>query len=146
MRITMMKKVTFLVGIGVGYLIGSKEGREKLMQLWNDPKVQDTVQQGTDWAKEKAPGLQEKAQDAVGSAKESAKDAMGQAKESVSGSGSSNSGGSGSSNSGSSGSSTSGGASARPASATAAAGAAGTQTSGGDRPMDPAHPQPETGR
>ena len=144
----MMKKVTFLAGIGVGYLIGSKAGREKLMQLWNDPKVQDTVQQGTEWAKEKAPGLQEKAEDVVGSAKEAAKDTVGQAKESVKG-GSSDSGKGGSSDSGS------GASSARPSAAStgaastgAAAGgsSAGAHTTGGDKPMDPAHPQPETGR
>ena len=65
----MVKKMTFLAGIGVGYLIGSKAGREKIMSLWNDPKVQDTVSHGTDWAKEKVPGLQEKV---TGAAKDAA--------------------------------------------------------------------------
>ena len=71
----MVKKMTFLAGIGVGYLIGSKAGREKIMSLWNDPKVQDTVSHGTDWAKEKVPGLQEKVTGAAKDAASSAKDA-----------------------------------------------------------------------
>ena len=66
----MVKKFVFLAGMGVGYLIGSKGGREKLMELWKDPKVQDTVSHGTEWAKEKAPGLQEKVADVASTAKD----------------------------------------------------------------------------
>lgn len=70
MRSTMVKKFVFLAGAGVGYLLGSKAGREKLMELWKDPKVQDTVSHGTEWAKEKAPGLQEKVSEAASTAKD----------------------------------------------------------------------------
>ena len=124
----MVKKMTFLAGIGVGYLIGSKAGREKIMSLWNDPKVQDTVSHGTDWAKEKVPGLQEKVTGAAKDAASSAKDAAAQAKDSVSG-------GSSSSLNSSNGSSSVAGT-ANPADK--------SHTSGGGSTMDPARPQPET--
>ena len=119
----MVKKFVFLAGLGVGYLAGSKGGREKLMQLWKDPKVQDTVSHGTDWAKDKAPGLQEKV---TGAAKDAASKVTGS-----SGSGSQ----SGSSQAGSS---QSGSGSASGSSSVNA-----SFTSGGDQKMSPAEPQPE---
>ncbi|MBD8044412.1 YtxH domain-containing protein [Arthrobacter sp. Sa2BUA2] len=121
----MVKKMTFLAGIGVGYLLGSKAGREKIKSLWNDPKVQDTVNQGTEWAKQKAPGIQEKVTEVAKDAAGSAKDAASQAKDSVSGGGSKG---------GSSGASSVAGT-ANPADR--------SHTSGGEHTMDPAHPQPE---
>lgn len=127
----MVKKMTFLAGIGVGYLIGSKAGREKIMSLWNDPKVQDTVNHGTEWAKEKVPGIQDKVTGAAKDAASSAKDAAAHTKDSVTGGSSSSSSGS----SGSSGSSSVAGT-ANPADK--------SHTSGGDSAMDPARPQPET--
>lgn len=125
----MVKKMTFLAGIGVGYLIGSKAGREKIMSLWNDPKVQDTVSHGTDWAKEKVPGLQEKVTGAAKDAASSAKDAASHAKESAS------EGGSGASSSGSSNGSSTVAGTANPADR--------SHTSGGSSTMDPARPQPD---
>lgn len=125
----MVKKFVFLAGMGVGYLVGSKGGREKLMQLWNDPKVQDTVSQGTEWAKEKAPVLQDK----VGGA---AKDAASSAKDAASKAAPSGSGSTGSASGSTSGSSTSG-------SSTSGSSSAGDFTSGGDNKMSPAEPQPE---
>ena len=124
----MVKKFVFLAGMGVGYLVGSKGGREKLMQLWNDPKVKDTVSQGTDWAKDKAPGLQDKV---AGAAKDAASKVTG----SSSSSGSSSTGATGTSSTGS-GSTGSG--------STGATGATGAYTSGGDHRMSPAEPQPES--
>ena len=138
----MVKKMTFLAGIGVGYLIGSKAGREKIKSLWNDPKVQDTVNQGTEWAKQKAPVLQDKVTDAAKDAASSAKDAASSAKSSVS----SSNGGSGSgSGSGSSGSGSSGGGSSAGASTVAGSSnpADRSHTSGGNSSMDPAKPQPD---
>ncbi|MCC9203893.1 hypothetical protein [Arthrobacter sp. zg-Y769] len=120
----MVKKFVFLAGAGVGYLVGSKGGREKLMQLWNDPKVQETVSHGTDWAKEKAPGLQDKV---TGVAKDAASK--------VTGSSSSGSGSSSSTESAST-----------PTTGSSAAGSTGTNgsyTSGGEQKMSPAEPQPE---
>ncbi|MCQ1949169.1 MULTISPECIES: hypothetical protein [Arthrobacter] len=122
----MVKKFVFLAGAGVGYLVGSKGGREKLMQLWNDPKVQETVSHGTDWAKEKAPGLQDKV---TGVAKDAASKVTGS---------SSGSGSSGSTGSGSAGSTASTGSSAA-----GSTGTNGSYTSGGEQKMSPAEPQPE---
>ncbi|WP_195840586.1 hypothetical protein [Arthrobacter sp. BL-252-APC-1A] len=133
----MVKKMTFLAGIGVGYLIGSKAGREKIKSLWNDPKVQDTVNQGTEWAKQKAPVLQDKVTDAAKDAASSAKDAASSAKSSVS----SSNGGSGSgSGSGSTGGGSSAGASTVAGSSNPADR---SHTSGGNSSMDPAKPQPD---
>lgn len=117
----MVKKFVFLTGVGIGYLVGSKGGREKLMQLWKDPKVQETVSHGTDWAKDKAPGLQDKV---TGAAKDAASKVTG----------SSSSDSSGSTGSGSTGSA---------AGSTGGTGATGSYTSGGDHKMSPAEPQPE---
>ena len=125
MRNTMVKKMAFLAGVGVGYLVGSKAGREKIKSLWNDPKVQDTVNQGTEWAKQKAPGIQDKVTEAAKDAAASAKDAASQAKDSMS----------------------SGGSSKDSSGASSVAGTANpadhSHTSGGGTTMDPARPQPE---
>ena len=63
----MMKKAVFLAGVGVGFLLGSRSGREsyekvktEAQKLWNDPKVQNKVSESTEWAKQKAPQVQEK--------------------------------------------------------------------------------------
>jgi hypothetical protein len=63
----MLKKIVFVAGIGAGFVLGSRAGREsyekikvQAQKLWNDPKVQHKVSEGTEWAKEKAPHLQEK--------------------------------------------------------------------------------------
>ena len=124
----MVKKFVFLAGAGIGYLVGSKGGREKLMQLWNDPKVQETVSQGTDWAKEKAPGLQDKV---TGAAKDAASK--------VTGSGSDSSG----STSGSGSSTGSGTTATTGSSAAGSTGTNGSYTTGGEQKMSPAEPQPE---
>ena len=123
MRDAMVKKFVFLAGVGVGYLLGSKGGREKLMRLWNDPKVQDTVSHGTDWAKDKAPVLQEKVAGA-------AKDVAAAAKDKASPSAGS---------SGTSGSSAGTGSSA----ATGSGAGNGSFTTGGQHTMSPAEVQPE---
>jgi len=63
----MMKKAVFLAGVGVGFLLGSRSGREsyeklktEAQKLWNDPKLQHKVSESTEWAKQKAPQVQEK--------------------------------------------------------------------------------------
>jgi hypothetical protein len=45
-----MGKATFILGLGVGYVLGSRAGRERYDQLkeratgvWNNPRVQDKV-------------------------------------------------------------------------------------------------------
>lgn len=75
----MVKKVILLAGVGLGYLLGSRAGRQsyesikaQAQKLWNDPKIQEKVTEGTGWAKEKAPMLQEKVSEGAAWAKEKA--------------------------------------------------------------------------
>ena len=62
----MRGKILFLTGLGVGYVLGSKAGREKYDQItkaasrfWNDPRVQTRVDEVEDFVKEKAPEVAE---------------------------------------------------------------------------------------
>jgi len=62
MELNMRSKIALLVGLGVGYVLGAKAGRERYEQikdkaesLWNDPRVQKQVGNVSDFAKEKAP-------------------------------------------------------------------------------------------
>jgi hypothetical protein len=55
-----MKKLLLLVAGGVGYVLGTRAGRERYEQMRaaydkvkNDPRVQEKTQQATDLAKEK---------------------------------------------------------------------------------------------
>lgn len=57
----MGKKLTFLVGIGAGYVLGTRAGRErydqmaaKAQQLWRNPRVQERSGQAQQLVKEKA--------------------------------------------------------------------------------------------
>jgi hypothetical protein len=59
-------KILLVVGFGVGYLLGTRAGRERYEQiktaaakLWNDPRVQRTVDQAEDFVKDKAPEVAE---------------------------------------------------------------------------------------
>ncbi len=58
----MRGKILLIVGLGVGYVVGTKQGREgyeKLVsaakRVWGDPRVQKTVSDARNVAKEKAP-------------------------------------------------------------------------------------------
>jgi hypothetical protein len=80
----MKGKLTLLVGGAVGYVLGSRAGRERYEQikqqaegLWNNPKVQEKATQAQDLVKEKAPLVKEKAGDAASSATSAAKDKVG---------------------------------------------------------------------
>jgi len=62
-----MKKLLVLVAGGIGYVLGTKAGRERYEQMRgmfnkvkDDPRVQEKAHQATDLAKEKAPVVQEK--------------------------------------------------------------------------------------
>lgn len=72
----MSGKLTLLAGIGIGYVIGTRAGRErydqmvaKAQSLWRDPRTQEKVHQARDIAEAKAgqaaQGLQETVQDTV---------------------------------------------------------------------------------
>jgi hypothetical protein len=58
----MRGKVLLVVGLAVGYVLGTRAGREKYDQmvaqaqkLWNDPRVQKQVKTAEKFAKDKAP-------------------------------------------------------------------------------------------
>jgi hypothetical protein len=60
----MKGKILLVVGLGVGYVLGSRAGREKYDELvakaqkfWNDPRVQTQVSNAGDFVKEKAPDV-----------------------------------------------------------------------------------------
>lgn len=58
----MRGKLLLVVGIGVGYVLGAKAGRQRYedikrgaSKLWNDPRVQSKVKDAEGYAKDKAP-------------------------------------------------------------------------------------------
>lgn len=65
-------KAAFLLGGAVGYVLGTRAGREQFEKLrssaqtvWQDPRVQGTVAEASSFVKEKAPDLKEKVGGAV---------------------------------------------------------------------------------
>lgn len=62
----MKSKILLIVGIGVGYVLGARAGRQKYEQIkataarfWNDPRVQQRVGDVQDYVKDKAPDVAE---------------------------------------------------------------------------------------
>lgn len=60
----MKGKILFVVGLGVGYVLGARAGRERYEQIrkaaedvWNQPKVQEGVQTVKDFAMSRAGDL-----------------------------------------------------------------------------------------
>jgi len=58
----MRGKILLLAGVAVGYVLGARAGREKYNELvstankfWNDPRVQEKVEQVQGFVKEKGP-------------------------------------------------------------------------------------------
>ena len=71
----MMKKLLVLAAGGVGYVLGTRAGRERYeqikntaMKVKNDPRVQEKAHQAADLAKDKAPIVKDKVTSAAGSA------------------------------------------------------------------------------
>jgi len=65
-RTPMRGKILLVVGIGIGYVLGTRAGREKydemkaaVDRLWNDPRVQRQVDSAQDFVKDKAPEVAE---------------------------------------------------------------------------------------
>jgi len=62
----MKGKILLVVGVAVGYVLGTRAGREKYEEikrnankLWNDPRVQRPVHQAEDFVKDKGPEVAE---------------------------------------------------------------------------------------
>ncbi|MGV3712576.1 YtxH domain-containing protein [Pseudolysinimonas sp.] len=62
----MKGKILFVAGLGLGYVLGTRAGREKYDQLktaalkvWNDPRVQKQVDAAESFVKDKAPEVAE---------------------------------------------------------------------------------------
>jgi hypothetical protein len=63
----MKGKVTLLAGIGIGYVVGTRAGRQQYEKIkgqaknvWSNPKVQDAASRAQSFAAEKAPEVQHK--------------------------------------------------------------------------------------
>ncbi|MDN6603310.1 YtxH domain-containing protein [Brevibacterium sp.] len=68
----MKKRLILLAGLGVGYVLGSRTGRqsyEKLkaqaQDLWSDPRVQDTVEKANQSIRDKSPAVADAVQNAA---------------------------------------------------------------------------------
>ncbi|WP_432479719.1 hypothetical protein [Nocardioides sp. GXQ0305] len=77
-----MRKLTILIAGAVGYVLGTRAGRERYEQIKglankvkDDPRVQEKAHQAADLAKEKAPVVKDKVQDAASAASAKVKDA-----------------------------------------------------------------------
>lgn len=77
----MKRLITLGIGAALGYLLGSREGRQNLdkfaknaQSFWNDPKTQEQVQRATSTVKEQAPVVAEKAAGLADKATEAVKD------------------------------------------------------------------------
>lgn len=60
----MRGKLVLLVGVGIGYVLGARAGRERYedikawaRKLWDDPRVQHQVHEAGEFAKDKAPDV-----------------------------------------------------------------------------------------
>jgi hypothetical protein len=62
----MKGKILLVVGLGVGYVLGARAGRERYDEIkravekfWGDPRVQKQVTHAEDFVKDKAPDVAE---------------------------------------------------------------------------------------
>ncbi|GAB2599625.1 hypothetical protein GCM10009696_01330 [Kocuria himachalensis] len=143
----MIKRLIFVTGFGVGFVVGSASGRksyealkQNAVKTWHDPKVQEKVSEGTDWVKSEVPVVggkladsAKKAADTVGT---KAAGASSSVKEKVSGS---SAGASSSSGAASTGTSTTG------TSTTGYADLQDAKPVTPESPLDPAEPHPAPG-
>lgn len=68
----MAGKMSFLIGLGAGYVLGTRSGREryeqiagKAQELWRDPRVQEKAGQAQQLVKEKASDVGERVSEKV---------------------------------------------------------------------------------
>lgn len=80
----MKGKLSLLVGGAVGYVLGTRAGREQYdkivaqaQRLWGNPKVQDAKAQAQDFAKQKGPEVGQKVAGAASGAASAAQDKVG---------------------------------------------------------------------
>ena len=66
----MKGKILFVAGLGIGYVLGTRAGRERYeslkksaQKIWNDPRVQKQVDTAEAFVKDKAPDVAEFALD-----------------------------------------------------------------------------------
>ncbi len=97
----MRLRILFIVGLGVGYVLGARAGRPqydrlkaRAIEAWEDPRVQKVVADTEEFVKENAPIVQEKvvagtraavagAQETYAKAAETARDVSGRVAETV---------------------------------------------------------------
>lgn len=79
-----MSKISFLAGMGVGYVLGARAGRQRYEQIrsraqgvWNSPKVQETVSHAQEFAAQKAPEVQHKIAETASTAVHKVSDKVG---------------------------------------------------------------------
>jgi hypothetical protein len=72
----MQARILFVVGLAAGYVLGTRRGREgydqlkdRAQSLWGNPRVQKTVSSAKSVARDKAPVLSAKVEDAVDKSK-----------------------------------------------------------------------------
>ena len=75
----MKKRLILLAGLGVGYILGSRTGRQsyerlkaQAQDLWTDPRVQDTVEKANQSLREKSPAVADAMQTAAGAVQSAA--------------------------------------------------------------------------
>ncbi|SDS00821.1 hypothetical protein SAMN04489752_0783 [Brevibacterium siliguriense] len=68
----MKKRLILLTGLGVGFILGSRTGRQsyerlkaQAQDLWTDPRVQDTVEKANQSIREKSPAVADAVQTAA---------------------------------------------------------------------------------
>lgn len=73
----MRGKLLFVLGAGVGYVVGARAGRERYEamkaqadSLWKDPRVQEKVSEAGEAVKHRVPDVQGKLTGAAGAVKE----------------------------------------------------------------------------
>ncbi len=79
----MKGKLILLAGAAVGYVLGTRAGRQRYEQLkgradamWHDPKVQQKVTDAQQAVKDRAPEVQEKLTDAASRASDKVRSTM----------------------------------------------------------------------
>ncbi len=86
----MLRKTTILAAAGIGYVLGTRAGRERYEQIVSafngvrsNPQVQKAAAQAQDYAAQQAPVVKEKAQEAAAKASDKVRDVISSDEEST---------------------------------------------------------------